>query len=96
MGRIEAVYELVISVAVDILGLASYFFPAVGEFLDIGTAPLNMYWVYRMLSDHPSEGEQKVLTFLAGVEELAPLIDAIPSATIAWIVKYTDRKVLNV
>lgn len=94
MGRIDAVFELVVSLGVDLLGLVSYFTP-VGELLDVATAPINMYWVYRMLSDHPSELEQKVLTSFAGVEELAPFIDAVPSATIAWVVKHTDRTILN-
>lgn len=88
--------ELVLSILLDIVGLFSYFIPGVGEATDIATAPLNVAWILEMFNDlEPDEdlgiwGD--VVAGLGGLEELAPFIDVIPSATIAWGIKWLYAK----
>lgn len=85
--------EFIGSVFVDLLGVASYFVPGVGEALDVGTAPLNIWWVYEMMSDveEPDPYVREVFSAFAGVEELAPFVDIIPSAILTWVYKWMIR-----
>lgn len=82
--------ELVGSIVIDIIGMISYLVPGIGESIDIGTAPLNIWWVYEMLTDveEPEPYVAEVFSAFAGFEELAPFIDVIPSATLAWLYKW--------
>jgi hypothetical protein len=83
--------ELFGSIIIDIVGLASYLIPGIGEASDIATAPINAAWVLDMLNDvEGSEDDLVAEAFatFAGAEELAPFIDIIPSATLAWIYKW--------
>ena len=80
--------ELIGSLIVDAMGLLSYFLPIIGEASDVATAPITVAWIFEMVNDVESGGsEAEVLAGFGGIEELAPLIDIIPSATIAWAYK---------
>ena len=84
--------ELVLSILLDLVGLGSYFIPGVGELTDIATAPLNVAWILEMFNDLEEDEDLGLwgdaIAGLGGLEELAPFIDIIPSATIAWGIKW--------
>jgi hypothetical protein len=68
----------------DLLGMASYLLPVLGETFDIIWAPISgiaFYFLFGM----------KKFGLLGGVfafiEEIAPGLDIIPTFTIAWIIK---------
>ena len=85
--------ELVGSIVIDIIGVISYLVLGIGESIDLGTAPLNVWWVYAMLDDveEPEPYVAEVFSAAAGFEELAPFIDVVPSATLAWVYKWYLR-----
>jgi len=86
--------ELLLSLLIDAIGMASYLVPGIGEATDIATAPMNLFWIKEMFNDLDGEDGQvgNALAVGGGIEELAPFIDVIPSATIAWSVKWQYYK----
>lgn len=79
----ELVYKLIISIILDAIGYLSYLFPAFGEWVDIVWAPLYGYILYNMYDDI-------VYSSIGAIEEGLPFTDFIPSATIFWLVEFTD------
>lgn len=75
--------KLLVSVLIDILGIATYALPAVGEVGDIAWAPVSAYLVYSLYGNGLVAG-------LAFAEELLPGLDIIPTATIAWLLENTE------
>jgi hypothetical protein len=73
-----------ISILVDAVGMASYLAPGLGEFADIGWAPIAAAINFMLF-----KGRVGVIggafTF---VEELLPGVDLIPSTTINWMYKF--------
>lgn len=94
--RFDMVGELLGSVLIDVMGLVSYVIPGVGEFSDIATAPITVYWILEMLTDVDNVSEDsfeaQAFAVFGGLEELAPVIDIIPSATMAWVYKWRYMK----
>lgn len=89
MVNVDKAQEFIGSIIIDLIGLLSYLLPGIGESTDIATAPLNLAWIYGMFDD---DGEvttgEGALSAFGLVEEAAPFIDIIPSATIAWYYKW--------
>jgi hypothetical protein len=80
--------SLVLCILMDLLGMASFGVPILGELLDIVWAPIAAVIYYRMF------GKKMGLfggafTFL---EELLPGTDIIPTFTISWFLQYARRK----
>ena len=69
--------ELLLCILIDSAGDASLFYPA-GEFIDLGYAFLSALLV-ELLFDWP------LLALVALWEELLPLTDLLPTATIGWL-----------
>lgn len=70
--------KFVISVIIDIIGMATYLIPGIGEFADTVWAPIQgvlMYILYRNL----------IGSGIGIAEELLPMTDAVPSATLMWL-----------
>lgn len=80
--------KLIASIAVDLIGNATYLIPVIGEWGD-------MVWAFLsggilMFALYPNH---KIGTSLGVVEELLPVTDIIPTATILWITDYVvDNK----
>ena len=78
--------QLFLCVIMDIIGMASYFLPGIGELADIAFAPIEGLFIWFMLDAHPGNA-----TLWAGVglaEELLPFTDILPACTVAWVIKY--------
>lgn len=73
--------DLMASLAIDTLGMASYLIPALGEAADIVIAPIVSILIYAV--------HRTTLGAIAGfLEEIIPFTDIIPSATIIWFYRY--------
>jgi hypothetical protein len=72
-----------ICLVMDLIGMASFIFPGMGEFTDIVWAPISGYVFYKLFGGR--------LGLIGGVldflEEIIPFTDIIPSFTIAWFIR---------
>lgn len=69
--------KFVISVIIDIIGMATYLIPGLGEFADAIWAPIQGILIYILYRNLIGSG-------IGVVEELLPMTDAVPSATLMW------------
>ncbi len=82
-------------IVLDLLGMITYFFPGLGEFVDVVWAPISGYLFFKMFGGKLGR-IGSVLNFL---EEIIPFTDVIPSFTIAWFIrkkeieKVSDREI---
>jgi hypothetical protein len=78
--------KFVISVIIDIIGMATYLIPGLGEFADVIWAPIQGVLIYILYGNLIGAG--------IGIgEELFPGTDIIPSATLMWLYTLlTSRK----
>jgi hypothetical protein len=75
--------NLALCIALDVVGMATYLVPALGEFADVVWAPISGYIFYKLFGGRFGL-IGGVLNFL---EEIIPYTDIIPSFTIAWFIK---------
>ncbi len=75
--------NIAICIIMDVIGMATYLFPAIGEFGDIVWAPISGYVFYKLFGGRFGL-IGGVLNFL---EEIIPFTDIIPSFTIAWFIR---------
>lgn len=80
--------KLMLSIAMDIVGMLTYFAPGVGEIGDIPWAPIAAVANFVMFRGTLGVAGG-VGTFL---EELIPGTDLIPSFTITWAMKYVVKE----
>lgn len=78
--------SLLICILMDIIGMATYFIPAFGEFADLVWAPVSGFIFYLMFGGRFGM-MGGVLNFL---EEIIPFTDIIPSFTIAWFIRKNE------
>jgi hypothetical protein len=67
----------------DLIGMITYFFPGLGEFIDIAWAPISAYIFFKMFGGKLG----KIGSVLNFLEEIIPFTDIIPSFTIAWFIR---------
>jgi len=72
--------KLLICVAIDIIGSSSELVPLLGEVSDLVWAPIAATILQNLFESN------RVLFFLELTEEILPLTDIIPLATLAWVV----------
>ena len=73
--------DLMASLAIDALGMATYLIPALGEAADVVIAPIVSILIYAV--------HRTTFGAIAGfLEEIIPFSDIIPSATIIWFYRY--------
>jgi hypothetical protein len=70
-------------IILDVIGMASYLIPALGEFADVVWAPISGFLFYKLFGGRFGV-IGGVLNFL---EEIIPFTDIIPSFTIAWFIR---------
>jgi hypothetical protein len=75
--------NLAICIIMDLIGMATYAFPALAEFGDIIWAPISGFIFYKLFGGRFGM-IGGVLNFL---EEILPFTDVIPSFTIAWFIR---------
>lgn len=75
--------SLLFCIAMDVIGMASFIFPALGEWSDLIWAPLSALIFYRAFGS--------IGGLLGGgfsfLEEIIPFTDIIPTFTIAWYIQ---------
>lgn len=75
---------LIVSIVLDIIGVLTYFMPAIGESLDVAWAPIAGFAMYILYGGY--------LGVFGGVfvfmEEMLPFTDFIPGFLIMWLVKF--------
>ncbi len=72
-----------ICIIMDLIGMASFIFPGMGEFTDLIWAPISGYIFFKLFGGRLGM-IGSVLNFL---EEIIPFTDIIPSFTIAWFIR---------
>mmetsp|Transcript_3361 Transcript_3361/g.7672 ORF Transcript_3361/g.7672 Transcript_3361/m.7672 type:complete len:237 (-) Transcript_3361:54-764(-) len=77
--------KLLVCILIDFIGVASFAAPGLGEATDVGWAPISALLVNFLFGNG-------VFTALALVEELAPGLDVIPTATIAWFLENANKE----
>ncbi len=80
--------DLVLSVILDLIGMATFLIPAFGEIGDIIWAPVAGFLMTRIYSGFSG----KVAGFFAFLEEIIPFTDFIPTFTLMWIYTYKIKK----
>ncbi|SCY10759.1 hypothetical protein SAMN05192588_1185 [Nonlabens sp. Hel1_33_55] len=80
--------KLFFSVLFDLVGMASYAVPFVGELIDIIWAPIAGYLMTKV---YPGK-TGKTAGILTTIEELVPGLDIIPTFTLTWIYTYIIKK----
>lgn len=73
--------KLAISIGIDVVGVASFLLPLVGEVGDLGWAPTSAILIKALYNNN-------VLATVGLVEELLPGADIVPTATIGWVFEY--------
>ncbi len=77
----EAWIALAVSLAIDLAGDASYALPFLGDATDVVFGPLEGFFLYNLYGS-------TAVAALGLAEELLPGFDFLPTATIAWALKY--------
>lgn len=76
--------SIFVCLLLDMIGLASFAIPGLGEFSDLIWAPLSGVIFYKLFG-----GRFGLFGgWMSFAEEILPFTDFIPSFTIAWAVKY--------
>lgn len=78
-----ALPNIALCIILDVIGMASYIIPAMGEFADVVWAPISGFIFFALFGGRFG-AIGGVLNFL---EEIIPFTDIIPSFTIAWFIR---------
>lgn len=82
--------DLILSISLDAIGMLSYFFPFFGGISDIIYAPIYGIAIYLM---YRKAHTPALLAATLGIfEELLPLTDMVPTATMMWLYIYRFSK----
>lgn len=73
--------KLISSILLDLVGMATYLFPFIGESFDIIWAPIAGFILNRMYKGTVG----KVGGIIVFLEEILPITDIIPTFTLTWI-----------
>jgi hypothetical protein len=74
-------FDLVASIAIDILGMASYLIPAFAELTDVALAPILSAAIFAI-------HRTTIGAIFGFFEEIIPFTDIIPTASIIWFYRY--------
>lgn len=80
--------KLALSILFDLLGMATFVVPVLGETFDVIWAPIAGLLLHRMYKGTVG----KVGGIIVFVEELMPGLDIIPTFTLTWIYTYYFQK----
>jgi hypothetical protein len=79
--------NLILSSVLDIIGMATFIIPALGEIGDLLWAPIAGYMMTRIYKG----ASGKVAGVFAFLEEIIPFTDFIPTFTLMWIYTYVIK-----
>jgi len=80
--------DLILSLALDLVGMATFLIPAFGEIGDLLWAPIAGYMMTRIYKG----ASGKVAGVFAFLEEIIPFTDFIPTFTLMWIYTYVFKR----
>lgn len=72
----------------DILGVATYILPGLGETVDVVWAPISAFIFFKMFGGRVG----RIGSILNFLEEVIPFTDVIPSFTIAWYIRKREME----
>jgi hypothetical protein len=70
--------SLLLALLIDFIGMSTYALPIIGEAFDAIWAPVSAYLIYWLFGS-------SIFAVLGGVEEILPMTDIIPTATMAFL-----------
>jgi hypothetical protein len=76
---VYALFMLFLALLIDLIGMASFAIPLIGDFADIVWAPVSAMLIYKLFGNSVS------FAALGFFEELLPFTDLLPTATLAWL-----------
>lgn len=79
--------KLMLSIVLDLVGMATFLIPVLGEIGDLFWAPIAAYMMAKMYKGLSGK-MAGVMTFF---EEIIPFTDFIPSFTLMWIYTYVIK-----
>lgn len=85
LSRLHPLLKLLISIMLDLVGMASYLVPVFGELTDGIYAPLYGLWIGMAYENVP-------MGIFGGLEEILPFSDAIPTATGTHIYRFIKER----
>lgn len=80
--------QLITGLFLDLIGMASYLLPGLGEFTDVIWAPISAFILAKM---YPGK-IGKVGAIVNFIEEISPGLDIIPTFTLTWVYTYYFQK----
>lgn len=80
--------KLVFGIIFDLIGMASYIIPGIGEMTDLGWAPIAGFLMTKLYPGKTGVTAGIITT----IEELVPGLDIIPTFTITWVYVYLIKK----
>lgn len=83
----EKSQKLMLSIVLDLVGMATFLIPVLGEIGDLFWAPIAAYMMAKMYKGLSGK-MAGVMTFF---EEIIPFTDFIPSFTLMWIYTYVIK-----
>ena len=83
--------RLILGLFFDLLGMVSYSLPLVGESADLLWAPISGFLLLVLYRREVSS----VWALIAVIEEAVPLLDFIPTFTLAWLYRYYFKSRLS-
>ena len=76
--------KLLLSILFDVIGILTFIIPALGEGFDLIWAPIYFIIIQQMY-------HRKLFSVLAFLEEIIPMTDLIPSATICYMIEHFEE-----
>ncbi len=80
--------KLYLGIFLDLVGMATYFIPGLGPFLDLLWAPVAGWFMTRMYKGQAG----RTAGVIAFLEEVLPGTDFIPTFTLMWLYTYKFKK----
>lgn len=77
--------HLILSIIIDLVGMASYLVPFLGELVDFIYGPISGFIIFLMYKRNIAVG---IIGGLFGTAEEMFIADLIPTATIIWVYTY--------
>ena len=84
--ELEKKVKLFVAILIDLFGCISYLIHGLGEIFDLAIAPISAILVFVLF------GRKLKWAAFTFIEELVPMTDVIPSATIAWYSMYVTNE----
>lgn len=79
-------FKLTCAIMIDLIGMATFFVPLVGEAGDLVWGPISGFLIYMLFPNH------KKMAIAGAVEEMLPFTDFIPTACLTWRIDYVKNK----